>query len=127
MTNNYENAMVEKKNFTLPDMIAGEFTNEDMADDLEGLQISFQRVKIPGGGTLQFEMPGDNPDMPRASIVLEINHSHPITEKLKSLYESDKETLKKYARILYSTACLISGVALENPAELSSLVTDLMI
>jgi len=72
-------------------------------------------------------MPGDNPDMPRASIVLEINHSHPITEKLNTLYETDKDMLKKYARILYSTACLISGVALENPAELSSLITDLMI
>ena len=45
MTNNYENALVENKNFMLPDMVAGEFTSEDMADDLEGLQISFQRVK----------------------------------------------------------------------------------
>ena len=42
MTNNYENAMVENKNFMLPDMIAGEFTSEDMADDLEGLKLSFQ-------------------------------------------------------------------------------------
>ena len=64
MTNNYENALVENKNFMLPDMVAGEFTSEDMADDLEGLQISFQRVKIPGGGVLQFEMPGDNPEEP---------------------------------------------------------------
>jgi len=79
MTNNYENAMVEKKNFTLPDMIAGEFTNEDMADDLEGLQISFQRVKIPGGGTLQFEMPGDNPEEPDYAKTIEgvILYSHP--------------------------------------------------
>ena len=72
-------------------------------------------------------MPGDTPGMPKARIILEINHAHPIAEKLKALFDSDKETLKKYARILYSTACLISGVALENPAELSTLVTELMI
>jgi molecular chaperone HtpG len=72
-------------------------------------------------------MPGAEEGLPKANVVLEINHSHPITEKLNALYESDKEKLKKYARILYSTACLISGVALENPAELSSLVTELLI
>ena len=79
MTNNYENAMIQKKNFALPDMIAGEFTNEDMADDLEGLQISFQRVKIPGGGTLQFEMPSDNPEEPDYAKTIEgvILYSHP--------------------------------------------------
>ena len=51
MTNNYmnntENAMIEKKNFLLPEMAAGDFTNDDLADDLEGMQLSFQRVKIP--------------------------------------------------------------------------------
>ena len=72
-------------------------------------------------------MPGDTPGMPKARTILEINHAHPIAEKLKTLFDSDKETLKKYARILYSTACLISGVALDNPAELSTLVTELMI
>ena len=79
MTNNYENALVENKNFMLPDMVAGEFTSEDMADDLEGLQISFQRVKIPGGGVLQFEMPGDNPEEPDYVKTIEgvILYSHP--------------------------------------------------
>ena len=72
-------------------------------------------------------MPGAEEGIPKANVVLEINHTHPIAEKLKALYSSDKETLKKYARILYSTACLISGVALENPAELSVLVTELMV
>ena len=30
MTNNYENAMVEKKNFMLPEMLEGEFTSEEI-------------------------------------------------------------------------------------------------
>ena len=73
------------------------------------------------------KMPGAEAGIPKANIILEINHSHRIAEKLSSLYESDKDALKKYARILYSTACLTSGVALENPAELSSLITELLI
>lgn len=70
MTNNYENAMVEK-NFLLPEMVAGDFTNDDLADDLEGMQLSFQRVKIPSGGMLQFELPGDNPEEPEYEKTIE--------------------------------------------------------
>jgi HSP90 family molecular chaperone len=35
--------------------------------------------------------------------------------------------LGKYAKILYAEACLISGVSLDNPAELCELVSELMI
>ena len=71
------------------------------------------------------KMPGGE-DAPRANVALEINLSHPITEKLKSLYENDKETLRKYAKMLYSTACLIGGVGVENPGEFAELVSELM-
>ena len=50
--------------FLLPDMVQGGFTDEDLADDMEGVTPSFQRIKIPGGGVTQFEMPSDNPDQP---------------------------------------------------------------
>jgi len=72
-------------------------------------------------------MPGADAMAPKANVVLEINMKHPIAEKLKSLYDSDKETLAKYAKILYAEACLIGGVALENPAELTELVSELMV
>ena len=72
-------------------------------------------------------MPGAEEGAPSATVVLEINSAHPIANKLKSLYDSDKETLKKYAKILYSEACLISGVAVENPVELTELISELMI
>ena len=48
----------------LPTMIEGDFSAEELAEDADGLQMSFQRVKIPAGGTLQFEMPSDDPDNP---------------------------------------------------------------
>ena len=72
------------------------------------------------------KMPGGE-DAPRANVALEINLSHPIAEKLKSLYASDKDTLRKYAKMLYSTACLIGGVGVENPGEFAELISELMI
>lgn len=72
MTYNNENAMVEQKNFTLPAMVeGGDFSSEDLAEDYEGLQLSFQRIKIPAGGALQFEVPGDNPEDPDYAKTLE--------------------------------------------------------
>ena len=37
---------------------------EDLGDDFEGIQISFKKFKIPGGGMTQFEEPGDDPENP---------------------------------------------------------------
>ena len=71
-------------------------------------------------------MPGNNENKVKAKIVLEINSGHPIAEKLKSLFETDKELLGEYAKLLYSEACLIAGRAIDNPLEHSKLVCDLM-
>ncbi len=73
------------------------------------------------------KMPGVDENAPKASVVLEINMNHPIAEKLKSLHETDAEKLGKYARILYAEACLIGGVSIENPAELTELISELMV
>lgn len=72
-------------------------------------------------------MPGADGNIPNARLVLEINMNHPITAKLKSLYDTDKDTLTSYAKILYAEACLISGVELDDPAELARMITELMI
>ena len=72
-------------------------------------------------------MPGAEEGAPSANVVLEINAQHPVAEKLKALYESDKDKLAKYAKILYSEACLIGGVAIENPVELTELISELMV
>ena len=73
------------------------------------------------------KMPGADESIPTANVVLEINLNHPIAGKLKSLYEADKEKLEKYAKILYAEACLIGGISLENPAELTELISELML
>ena len=38
--------------------------NEGMAEELEGLEGGFERIKIPAGGSTLFELPGDEPDKP---------------------------------------------------------------
>ena len=71
-------------------------------------------------------MPGAD-GAPSAKVVLEINHSHKVTEKLFTLFASDKDMLGKYAKILYAEACLIGGISIENPKEFASLISELMV
>ena len=52
------------QDFMLPTALDSDFSSEDLADDMDGLQLTMQRVKIPGGGNLQFEIRGDDPDNP---------------------------------------------------------------
>ena len=64
----------------------------------------------------------------KADVALEINASHPIADKLKEILGSgNEEELKAYAKLLYAQGCLISGVSVKDPAELSKLISDLMV
>jgi molecular chaperone HtpG len=57
-----------------------------------------------------------------AQKILEINPNHKIYEKIKKLYEEDKEELKDISQILLTQAMLIEGLPIENPAEYSDMV-----
>ena len=48
------NAVDTYQDFMLPTALDSDFSSEDLADDMDGLQLTMQRVKIPGGGNLQF-------------------------------------------------------------------------
>ena len=61
-----------------------------------------------------------------AKKALEINTSHPIFHTLQNLYEKDRETLKQYARLLYTQALLIEGLPIDDPVEFSNAVCSLM-
>lgn len=73
------------------------------------------------------KMPGTEDQHIKAEIVLEININHPLAAKLKELFENDKNRLATYSKILFAQARLVSGMSLDNPAEISSLVCDLML
>ena len=62
----------------------------------------------------------------KAKLILEINEKHPIAEKIKSLFDKDKDELKKYTKILYSEARLIDGLPIDNPTEISNLICELI-
>jgi len=62
----------------------------------------------------------------KAQTVLEINVSDPIADKLKSLFATDREALSDYAKILFAQARLLSGMSVENPAEISALICKML-
>lgn len=78
--NTQNTALLERTPFLLPDVAAADtgFTQEELAGDIDGLQLGFQRVKIPSGGQVQFELPGEDPDNPDYAKFLEgvIVYSH---------------------------------------------------
>ena len=61
-----------------------------------------------------------------AELVLEINENHPIADKIKDLYENDKDSLKEYSKVLYAQARLIEGLSIENPTEISNIICNLI-
>lgn len=65
-----ETTLANQEKFLLPDTIESDFTQEELAEDMDGMQIKFQRVKIPSGGMVQFELPSDDPDNPDYAKVL---------------------------------------------------------
>ena len=50
--NNQETTLMERTPFMLPDVVVGEsqFSKAELEEDMDGLQLGFQRVKIPSGG-----------------------------------------------------------------------------
>lgn len=71
-------ALAVIENFDLP--VLSDDVATAMAEELDGLQLSFPRVKIPSGGGLAFEVPGDDPENPdtEKEIVGVIVDHHPV-------------------------------------------------
>ena len=67
-------------------------------------------------------------DMPASKRVLELNTDHPVLQKLKKMYESDKNDpkLKEYSHLLYDLAVIGEGGKVENPSLFSKLVGGLL-
>ena len=43
-------------NFILPQAMETTFTAEELAEDMDGIQLNFQQVKVPAGGALQYDV-----------------------------------------------------------------------
>lgn len=119
---NLENdELLKSMNDILTDVSSVKFTNKlknhPVCLSVKG-DVSIEMQKV-------FEaMPNDIPI--KAETVLEINENHPISEKLKKLYNDDKETFEKYTKILYSEARMIAGLNIDDPTEISNLICDVI-
>ena len=108
-------------NENLSDVVAVRFTNK----------LKSHPVCLTNEGEISAEMEKVLNSMPgskgvRAEYALEININHPIADKLKTLYNDDKEKLVTYTKLLYNQARLIGGLSIEDPAEFSKLICELM-
>jgi molecular chaperone HtpG len=65
---------------------------------------------------------------PESKRVLELNMDHPVVEKIKALFENDRDNpeLKDYSQLLFDMAVVGEGGKLDNPTRFSKLVGDLM-
>ena len=119
--------------------------NKENEDLLKAMQEEIKEVKevrftnklkthpvcLTSEGDISIEMQKVFDAMPndmgiKAQTVLEINEKHPISQKLKELYQSDKEEFKKYTKILYSEARIIAGLPIDNPTEISNLICEVI-
>ena len=114
------------------------FIKESIGDEVAKVQFTNTLKKHPvclsseGGISVGMEkvlnkMPGADENHIKAELVMEINMEHPISARLAELFKSDKEKLSTFSKILFAQARLINGMTIENPAEISELVCDLML
>ena len=62
-------------------------------------------------------------DGPKAQTVLQVNYTHPVFERLKTL---DDEKIATYTKILYAEARLLAGLTIDNPVEFAALMSEVM-
>ena len=66
--------IVKKEENTAVAYGTGANLGELFAEELDGLTPSFERIKIPAGGGLAFEVPGDDPDSPDSVLPVDSRH-----------------------------------------------------
>ena len=130
-----EKKAIEKKNEDSKELL--DAMKEALGDEVSAVKFSgslgSHAVCLSAEGYVSMEMekvlnsmPGSNGGV-KAQLVLEINDTHPIAEKLFTLFKEDPEQLKKYTSVLYNQARLISGLDIKNPTELADLIVDMMV
>ena len=79
---------VEENGFALS---AG--TGFDLSEEMAGLNMTFDRIKVPAGGGIAYEVPSDNPDEPdsKKEIRAVILHHHPVQTYYATEYTGGSE------------------------------------
>jgi molecular chaperone HtpG len=131
-----EKESVKKENEQSADLL--NFMKDSLGDAVNAVRftntLNQHPVSLSSEGMLSMgmektlkQMPGAEEGGVKAQLVLEINLDHPLAGRLKELYGADNDKLARYTKILYAQARLISGLSLDNAAEIGDLVADLML
>jgi hypothetical protein len=74
-------------------VLSDEFKAE-LAEEMSGLVMEFQKIKMPSGGQIAFEIAGDNPEDPdveKALVGIVVDH-HPSNVLFEGDYDGEKKT-----------------------------------
>ncbi|MBQ0099742.1 MAG: molecular chaperone HtpG, partial [Firmicutes bacterium] len=125
---------VENKNTEFKDVLA--FIKDTLKDSVKDVRLSGNLKTYPvcltSEGEISIEMEKVLNAMPnsqnqvKAEKVLELNSEHKIIEKLKVLFETDKDKLKKYATVLYEEARLLEGLTIDDVNGFVTAVSEIL-
>ena len=112
-----------------------EFVKQALGDSVKEVRLSTNLGShpvclVPEGG-MTFEMEKYfrrvSPEMQaKADRVLELNPEHPVFAALQLAVAQDPEKAKKYVKILHTQALMMADLPVENAAEYTELVCELM-
>lgn len=129
-----EKEELNKKNDEMKDVLA--FIKETLNGKVKEVKLSANLKSYPvclsSAGDISIEMEKVLNSMPNADGKinaeknLEINSNHRITERLKELYQEDKDKLKKYATVLYEQARLLEGLSIDDVTAFVEAVSDVL-
>ena len=130
-----EKKQLEEKRAEYKDV--AEFMKEKLEGKAEDVRFTDKPMKsaacLSADGEISLEMEktfksmkATSPVPVEAKKVLEISLLHPVAQKLKTLYDTNKDKLANYAKVLWGEALLLAGFDLDDTAEFTSLVSDLM-
>ena len=112
-----------------------EFVKQALGDSVKEVRLSTNLGShpvclVPEGG-MTFEMEKYfrrvSPEMQaKAGRVLELNPEHPVFAALQLAVAQDPEKAKKYVKILHTQALMMADLPVENAAEYTELVCELM-
>ena len=112
-----------------------DYMNEVLADKVKNVRAS-KRLKshpvcIATEGEVTVEMEKILQQMPdnqnvKADKVLEINVNHDVFKSIKAAYETDKEKVALYTKLLFNQALLIEGLPVNDPVEFTNDICKIM-
>ena len=130
-----EKTELKEKNDKYKDLLAE--IKADLGDKVKDVKLTSNLKSYPvcliSDGEISIEMEKVLNSMPnadgsvKADKVLEISSTHGILDKLQALFESDKETLKKYATVLYEQARILEGLSIDDVTGFVTAMSDIIV